>query len=102
MTDETLISKDKNKEIENQYIGELNKPLYGYLRRHYTTHVHNLNDIKYVQLFVGHKMRLLNQNKKYLTNQIFNDLDSSFDKLSVPTRRTTIKKFLSSLIDFYF
>jgi len=102
MTNKIIISEDEKKDILNQHKGEVNQPLYNYLRRHYTTIVHNIGDVVYVQIFVGDKVRLLNQNKKTLTNQIFNDLDENFNYLSVPTRRITIKKFLSDLIDFYF
>lgn len=102
MTKKLIISEDDKKEILNQYQGEVNQPLYNHLRRYYTTSVHDIGGVRYVQIFVGDKLRLLNQNKKALTNQIFNDLDENFNYLSVPTRRTTIKKFLSDLVDFYF
>jgi len=93
------LSKDQINEINS---GDNLKPspkLLNYLKRHIKTYEVNFEwmtaPIKMV--VINEKSYSLAENKKYLTNKIFDYLSDEWTHLGVPTIRKTIKYFLDGI-----
>lgn len=83
------------------YGSDISKELLNHLKRHYPTYEQKDNwvgrdSVKWI--FVDGKLRLLLNNKKYLTNKISSELEDMWIGIGIPTIRRTVKKYLDGVM----
>jgi hypothetical protein len=103
MRKKIIISEDSKNEILNQYKGEIHQPLFNYLRRHFTVHTNKIiySDTLFYSILIDDKLYPLKSNKKNLVNRIYFQIEDLFSDISEPSKRLTIKKFLSDILDYH-
>lgn len=103
MKSKLIITEEEKNNILSKYQGELDSGLYNYLRRHFTVHSYQgiLSDMEYYTILIDDKTYPLKSNKKNLVRRIYFEIENMFPNISEPSKRLTIKKFLSDLLDYY-
>lgn len=103
MKSKLIITEEEKNNILSKYQGELDSELYTYLRRHFTTQTHQgiFSDMVYHTILIDDKTYPLKSNKKNLIRRIYFEIENLFPSISEPSKRLTIKKFLSDLLDYY-
>ena len=93
------LTEEQLNEMKSNYDGKPAQKLLNHLKRNYPTHEVNFDwmtsPIKMIS--VDEKNYHLAENKKYLTEKIFNLLGSEWASLGTPTIRKTIKYFLDGI-----
>lgn len=107
-----LITEAEKEDILSKYKDNTDDRLLTYLRRNFPISIIDLprydaetdsyNDEKSAMILVDDKSYFVEDNKKFLVNKIFINLEDQFTDISEDVKRRTIKKYLDmvNLTDF--
>lgn len=94
-----MITEQEKDELLKKYSGDTSEELLIHLKRHFPVteikHDWMKESIKYIQII--DKTRLLQNNKKYLVQTIYNIVENNWISLGEKKIRRTIKKFLDGI-----
>jgi hypothetical protein len=91
-----IITEEEKDEIINKYKDNTDDKLLVYLKRHFPIHQTKSEyfpkPFRFVQ--IDDKSRNLDDNKKYLVNRIFNEVEDEFSGMDKNIMRRTIKYYI--------
>jgi hypothetical protein len=91
-----IITEEEKDEIINKYKDNTDDKLLVYLKRHFPIHQHKSEyfprPFRFIQ--IDDKSRNLDDNKKYLVNRIFNEVEDVFTGMDKNIMRRTIKYYI--------
>lgn len=94
-----MITEQEKDELLKKYSGDTSEELLIHLKRHFPVteikHDWMKESITYIQII--DKTRLLQNNKKYLVQTIYNIVENNWISLGEKKIRRTIKKFLDGI-----
>ena len=93
------LTESQKKELMIKYSGQTSDQILTYLKRNFPTHEikHDWMSEPTIFIQIGDKTRLLQGNKKYLVNKIYDIIRESFMGEDEKIIRRTIKKYLDGI-----